>query len=124
MHRVARKIGNLDVALALADFAVKNDLCKPRVTEEEPANAPAVYMQRARNPFLEAEGQQANDVVLDATCKLTMLAGPNAAGKTTLLQTIALNLVLASAGSYVFAQLVFSPVQRLVVVASEATIGT
>ena len=99
-------LAELDVALALAEWADETGAVRPELSE-----APVFEAQALRHPVVEAalkrEGQgfTANDLALDAmglaAPRLLLVTGPNMAGKSTYLRAAALAVILAQAGSFV-----------------------
>lgn len=86
----------LDLVAASARLARDWALVRPDVAPANPVRLPA-----ARHPLIEA--CVPNDVVLDAEAPLLVLTGPNAGGKTVLLKTLGLAVLMAQAGLFVAA---------------------
>ena len=96
----------LDVACANACYAEDNDAARPVVDEST-----YVEICRGRHPVvaaaLKAQGQPftPNDVELDASgaeaARLSLVTGPNMAGKSTFLRQNALLIIMAQAGLFV-----------------------
>jgi len=106
IQAAAEALARLDVAAALAEWAEEAGACRPRVDrslafEAEAARHPVVEaaVKRAGDPFTP------NDCRLDAAgevgARLSIVTGPNMAGKSTFLRQNALMAILAQAGSYV-----------------------
>ncbi len=92
-------LAELDLALASARLAREWGLNRPEVAEGAPVQLPA-----ARHPLIEA--CVANDLLLageDGDERLMVVTGPNAGGKTVLLKTLGLAVLMAHAGLYVAA---------------------
>ncbi len=92
-------LAELDLALASARLAREWWLSRPEVAEGAPVQLPA-----ARHPLIEA--CVANDLLLageDGDERLMVVTGPNAGGKTVLLKTLGLAVLMAHAGLYVAA---------------------
>jgi len=103
----AESLAQLDVQTALAEWAEESNAVRPIVDDSQAFN-----VKGGRHPVVEsalktagASGFTANDCALDASGetapRLTMLTGPNMAGKSTYLRQNALMFVLAQAGSFV-----------------------
>jgi DNA mismatch repair protein MutS len=98
-------LARIDVAAANAEWAVETSASRPQICDE-----PVFEAEAARHPVVEAsrraEGQgfTANDCRLDArgeaAPRLTLVTGPNMAGKSTFLRQNALLVILAQAGCY------------------------
>jgi DNA mismatch repair protein MutS len=119
IQAAAEALARLDVAAALAEWAEETDAVRPEVDRSLDFRAEA-----ARHPVVEVavrgEGQAftPNDCALDgagvSAARLTLVTGPNMAGKSTFLRQNALLAVLAQAGSFVPAKrLVLGVVDRL-----------
>ncbi|MDG2521483.1 DNA mismatch repair protein MutS [Caulobacter segnis] len=102
----ADALARLDVAAGLAEWAEDAQACRPVVDRSLCFDAVA-----ARHPVVEAAVKRAgeaytpNDCRLDAAgdagARLSIVTGPNMAGKSTFLRQNALLAILAQAGSYV-----------------------
>jgi DNA mismatch repair protein MutS len=109
IQAAAAALAALDVAAGLAEWAEEAGACRPRVDRSVAFEAVA-----ARHPVVEAAVKRAgdpftpNDCRLDAAgeagARLSVVTGPNMAGKSTFLRQNALLAILAQAGSYVPAQ--------------------
>ncbi|MFN2322434.1 MAG: endonuclease MutS2 [Trueperaceae bacterium] len=86
----------LDLVAAGARLARDWKLARPEVGADLPVRLPA-----ARHPLIE--GCVPNDVFLDDEARLLVLTGPNAGGKTVLLKTLGLAVLMAHAGLFVAA---------------------
>jgi len=97
----------LDVQSALALWAEDNKAVRPAIDDSN-----VFDIKRGRHPVVEAAlrksgaaGFTANDCTLDSNGKtaarLTLITGPNMAGKSTYLRQNALMFILAQAGSFV-----------------------
>lgn len=86
----------LDLVAASARLARDWSLVRPDVSEGNALRLPA-----ARHPLID--GCVANDVLLDGAAPLLVLTGPNAGGKTVLLKTLGLAVLMAHAGLFVAA---------------------
>ena len=110
----ARALAALDVAAALAELAVSQRWCRPRVD-----GSTAFHIAAGRHPVVEAalaaaqeSGFVANDCRLEDGSdgpegkdgRIWLVTGPNMAGKSTFLRQNALIAVLAQMGSYVPAE--------------------
>ncbi|MEX2501539.1 MAG: endonuclease MutS2, partial [Trueperaceae bacterium] len=89
----------LDLANASARLAEDWRLLRAEAPAGDP-DAPAamreVRLPRARHPLID--GCVPNDLVLDAGYRLLVVTGPNAGGKTVLLKTLGLAVLMAQSG--------------------------
>lgn len=107
LRQTANAFARLDMFTALAHWAVDHNAVRPTVD-----NSKAFNITGGRHPVVEAVLKKsgtsaftANDCTLDATGdtapRLTLITGPNMAGKSTYLRQNALMFILAQAGSFV-----------------------
>ncbi|MEO1028858.1 MAG: DNA mismatch repair protein MutS [Pseudomonadota bacterium] len=106
LSQAAQAIATLDVATANAQWADEAGSIRPEISETPSFEAAAL-----RHPVVEAAlkkegaGFTANSVSLDAdgttAPRLTLITGPNMAGKSTYLRQAALAIILAQAGCFV-----------------------
>ncbi|MCQ2382100.1 MAG: DNA mismatch repair protein MutS, partial [Clostridia bacterium] len=96
----ATAIANIDVLCDLAYLAVKNQWVRPDIN-----NKGTLKLENARHPVLESilpvNEFVANDCDLDAENTTMLITGPNMAGKSTYMKTVALNVIMAHCGSFV-----------------------
>ena len=104
-------IGEMEALASLATFAFEHpDFPFPQLAEQ--ASAPALLATALGHPLIPASARVANDVRLDATCRLLVVTGSNMSGKSTLLRTVGVNAVLAMAGAPVCAtSMTLTPMQ-------------
>ncbi len=103
---MAGALATLDVTLALADLAERENWCRPVID-----NSTEFAISKGRHPVVEAALKSvagpafvANDCNLADHQRLWLLTGPNMAGKSTFLRQNALLVVLAQMGSFVPAE--------------------
>jgi DNA mismatch repair protein MutS len=98
----ANLIGILDCIRSFAVTAIKNNYCRPVITEDY-----NIDIREGRHPVIEqhlppGESYVANDVFLDnQKQQILMITGPNMAGKSALLRQTALICLMAQMGSFV-----------------------
>jgi DNA mismatch repair ATPase MutS len=104
-------IGEMEALASLATFAFEHpDFPFPQLAEQ--ASAPSLLASALGHPLIPASARVANDVRLDATCRLLVVTGSNMSGKSTLLRTVGVNAVLAMAGAPVCAtSMTLTPMQ-------------
>ncbi len=104
IRQVAAALALLDVSVALAELAANEGWSRPLIDASD-----ALVITGGRHPVVEAalkaSGQPfvANDCDLTAEGggRITLLTGPNMAGKSTFLRQTALIVILAQMGGYV-----------------------
>lgn len=109
LRNAALALATFDVAAGLAQWAVSANATRPIIDDSHVFEA-----RGARHPVVEAALRKAGEVftsngcTLDASgidgARLTLITGPNMAGKSTFLRQNALLAVLAQAGSFVPAE--------------------
>lgn len=96
----ALAVANLDVLANLAYLAYKHQWVRPTMNRDgvlqlESARHPVLESVLATNEFI------ANDCNLDSENTTMLITGPNMAGKSTYMKTVALNVIMAHLGSFV-----------------------
>lgn len=98
--QTAEAVATIDVLRALASVAIANKWVRPKLTE-----VCKIQLKDARHPVIErlvgASKFIANDCAFDAESSTKIITGPNMAGKSTYMRTVALNVCLAHIGSFV-----------------------
>jgi len=92
-------LARVDVLASLASLAVERRFCRPSVIEER-----VLEIVDGKHPVLEQQlGSEfvANDCRFSADESLSLITGPNMAGKSTYIRQVALITLLAQIGSYV-----------------------
>jgi len=99
LQEIAHALAQLDVLTSLATLAKERRYCRPSVVEDR-----VMEIIDGRHPVLEQQlGSEfvANDTNFAATDSLSLITGPNMAGKSTYIRQVALITLLAQIGSYV-----------------------
>jgi DNA mismatch repair protein MutS len=102
--RTARILAELDVLLALAEVASRQNYCRPELDDSD-----TIHIVAGRHPVVEASQREIafvpNDTQLaTGDAQILLLTGPNMAGKSTYLRQVALITLLAQVGSFVPAE--------------------
>lgn len=96
----ARLVAIVDAVAALAVVAHERGWVRPLIDDSRELN-----LEQARHPVLESTLEAGkcvpNDAVLQGGVTMAVVTGPNMAGKSTYVRTVALCVLLAQAGSYV-----------------------
>lgn len=96
----ARVIGELDTLSTLASLAVKNNYCRPEISDNGEMKIvngrhPVVENMSISNEFVP------NDCQFDETKRFLLITGPNMGGKSTYLRQVAIIVLMAQIGSFV-----------------------
>ena len=95
-------LSKIDVSLSLAEVAIKNNYCRPIISNEQ-----KFELCGSRHPVVEEilpveDSFIPNDIRLDTSLnQIAVITGPNMAGKSTFLRQIALTSIMMQMGSYV-----------------------
>lgn len=97
----AKAIGNLDCLISLSIAARKNRYFRPSLSAEN-----SLFIREGRHPVIESANIQEkfipNDTFLDEDKnRLMLITGPNMAGKSTYIRSVALIHIMAQMGSFV-----------------------
>ena len=104
IQKTARAIARIDVFASLALVASQNNYCKPKINESgvidiKNGRHPVVEKMITNDMFIE------NDTYLDENKnRISIITGPNMAGKSTYMRQTALIVLMAQIGSFVPAQ--------------------
>jgi len=101
IQQTARAIAGIDVMTSLSAVATKNNYVKPRINEKG-----VIDIKNGRHPVVEKMMRDdlfvANDTYLDNTKnRLSIITGPNMAGKSTYMRQTALIVLMAQLGNFV-----------------------
>lgn len=88
----------LDFILAKARYAMKNNFCEPEISTEK-----IIKLEKMRNPILlkYSKNVVANDFEIGKDFTSLILTGSNTGGKTVLLKTIGLSVLMMKAGFFI-----------------------
>jgi DNA mismatch repair protein MutS len=100
IQATAEALAELDVLAALADGARSRGYVRPTMVEE-----PVLSIEEGRHPVLdciEPEGTFVpNDTELDPDNSISLITGPNMAGKSTYIRQVALLTLMSQMGSFI-----------------------
>jgi hypothetical protein len=95
-------IGEMEALASLATFSFEHPgYAFPEIAAE--AEPPRLQATALGHPLIPPSTRVSNDLTLDDTRRLLVVTGSNMSGKSTLLRTIGVNVVLAQAGAPVCA---------------------
>ena len=101
IQKTAKAVAKLDVFASLALVAERNNYCRPRINEKG-----TIDIKNGRHPVVEQMISNdmfiANDTCLDnGDQRISIITGPNMAGKSTYMRQSALIVLMAQIGSFV-----------------------
>ena len=101
IQRSSRAVAAADVLVCLAELAVQNNYCMPEVDLSA-----SIEISAGRHPVVEKTLRDAlfvpNDTSMDGKReRVTVITGPNMAGKSTYMRQVALIVLMAQMGSFV-----------------------
>ncbi|KAG5464021.1 hypothetical protein LSCM1_00200 [Leishmania martiniquensis] len=116
LFSAAQALSYIDCLLNLAQlYYAFPTVSFPQLCTAHERDAAVVRGRNMIHPLLTARNPVANSVSLDdVEGRVLLLTGPNMAGKSTLMRTVAINVLLAQLGGPVLAtKMEFSPVDRI-----------
>lgn len=101
IQKTAKAVAQIDVFASLATIAEQNNYCRPKLNEKG-----LIDIKDGRHPVVERMIQNemfvANDTYLDnGSNRVSIITGPNMAGKSTYMRQSALIVLMAQIGSFV-----------------------
>lgn len=104
IQRTAKAVAGVDVFCSLSVVATRRNYVKPQMNERG-----VIQIKNGRHPVVEQMMRDdlfvANDTFLDSgKNRLSVITGPNMAGKSTYMRQVALIVLMAQLGSFVPAQ--------------------
>ncbi len=101
IQRTAKAVARLDVFASLSSVATRNNYIKPQINEKG-----IIQIKNGRHPVVEKMMRDdlfvANDTYLDnGKNRISVITGPNMAGKSTYMRQTALITLMAQIGSFV-----------------------
>ena len=101
IQKTAKAVAQIDVFTSLATVAEQNNYCRPKLNEKG-----LIDIKDGRHPVVERMIQNemfvANDTYLDnGSNRVSIITGPNMAGKSTYMRQTALIVLMAQIGSFV-----------------------
>ena len=115
IDEIVRFVALVDYSYTRAHIANKYNLCKPIIEEKESAFFSAEGMRHILiESLLQEETYVTNDLSLDSEKLGVLLYGTNAVGKSSLIKSIGIIVIMAQAGFYVpCSQFVFYPYKHI-----------
>lgn len=102
-QKTAAALARLDVLCSLADVAVENNYCRPKINDDG-----TILIKSGRHPVVEKLTNTpfvSNDTYLNGSNdRCAIITGPNMAGKSTYMRQVAIIVLMAQMGSFVPAE--------------------
>ena len=102
-QKTASAISRLDVLCSLANVAVENNYCRPKINDDG-----TILIKSGRHPVVEkltGTPFVSNDTYLNGSDdRCAIITGPNMAGKSTYMRQVAIIVLMAQIGSFVPAE--------------------
>ncbi len=102
-QKTAAALARLDVICSLANVAVQNNYCRPRLNDDG-----TILIKAGRHPVIEKLTNTpfvSNDTFLNSNSdRCAIITGPNMAGKSTYMRQVAIIVLMAQMGSFVPAE--------------------
>ncbi|HLG75087.1 MAG TPA: DNA mismatch repair protein MutS, partial [Ktedonobacteraceae bacterium] len=100
----AHALAEIDVYLSLAEVAARQHYCRPQLNDADTIHIvagrhPVVELAQTETPFIPNDAELSNHAA-----QISIITGPNMAGKSTYLRQVALITLMAQIGSYVPAE--------------------
>jgi len=103
LESVISHIGELDVAISSAGVAIKYNYVKPKILQK--SKEPFFKAKDLRHPIIESREENGiyvpNDVKFDKNNRGILLYGINSSGKSSLMKSVGIAVILAQSGFFV-----------------------
>ena len=99
IQETSKTIALIDMLVSLTTVAEENNYTKPKLV-----NTRKVEIKDARHPVVEKvikEEFVPNDIIMNDDVDVLLITGPNMAGKSTYMRTLAIIIIMAQIGSFV-----------------------
>lgn len=106
LKQISMLVARIDVALSTARVAYEHQYVQPEILEYSAETGQQLHLNQVRHPLVEIHEERGiyvpNDVVLEREAtRGVLLYGINSSGKSSLMKSIGICVVLAQAGMYV-----------------------
>lgn len=99
IQNTSKVIALIDMLVALATVSEENNYIRPIISKEK-----RIDIKEARHPVVEKVIKSdfvPNDIVMNEGVDILLITGPNMAGKSTYMRTLAIIIIMAQIGSFV-----------------------
>ena len=108
LQEIANILAEIDVLQSFATVSEENNYIRPTLTDER-----NVRIINNRHPVVEKVIQGefvANDIIMNTNINVTLITGPNMAGKSTYMRQFAITVIMAQIGCFVPANEAMMPI--------------
>ena len=99
LQETSKTLALIDMLTSFATVSEENNFVKPILINER-----RIYIKEARHPVVEKVIKDEfvpNDIVMGSDVDVLLITGPNMAGKSTYMRTLAIIIIMAQIGSFV-----------------------
>ena len=99
IQKTSKTIALIDMLVSFATISEENNYVRPKISKEK-----KIDIKEARHPVVEKvikEEFVPNDIVMNNGVNVLLITGPNMAGKSTYMRTLAIIIIMAQIGSFV-----------------------
>ena len=99
IQKTAKTIALIDMLTSFATVSEENGYVRPIFTKDN-----KIDIKEARHPVVEKVNKfefVPNDIVMDKNTNILLITGPNMAGKSTYMRTLAITVIMAQIGCFV-----------------------
>ena len=99
LQKIAKIISEIDVLQSFATITEENHYVRPQITDDK-----EIYIKENRHPVVEKVLETEyvpNDIMMDNNTSISLITGPNMAGKSTYMRQFAITVIMAQIGCFV-----------------------
>ncbi len=99
IQNASKVIALIDMLVSFATISEENNYIRPIISKEK-----KIDIKDARHPVVEKvikDGFVPNDIIMNSGVDILLITGPNMAGKSTYMRTLAIIIIMAQIGSFV-----------------------
>ena len=99
IQKTSKTIALVDMLVSFATVSEENNYIRPIISDEK-----KIEIKEARHPVVEKVIKSEfvpNDVIMNKDVDILLITGPNMAGKSTYMRTLAIIIIMAQIGSFV-----------------------
>ena len=99
IQNTSKVIALIDMLVSFATISEENNYIRPIISKEK-----KIDIKEARHPVVEKvikDGFVPNDIIMNSGVDILLITGPNMAGKSTYMRTLAIIIIMAQIGAFV-----------------------